>query len=54
MFLLDEGMDKAGGYAIQGFGASIVKEISGCYFNVIGLSLSHIVETAKKLGVCFV
>ena len=49
-----EGMDKAGGYAAQGVGASIVKEISGCYFNIVGLSLSHMVETAKKLGVCFV
>ena len=50
----NEGMDKAGGYAIQGFGASIVKNISGCYFNIVGLSLSHILEEAKKLGVYFV
>ncbi len=50
----NEGLDKAGGYAIQGFGAIIVKEISGCYFNIVGLSPSHLVEEVKKLGVSFV
>ncbi len=47
----NEGMDKAGGYGIQNFGAIMVKEISGCYFNIVGLSLSHIVDEVKKLGV---
>lgn len=46
-----EGLDKAGGYAIQDFGASLVKEIAGCYFNIVGLSLAHVIEEAKKLGV---
>ena len=30
---------KAGGYAIQGRAAIFIKQINGCYFNVVGLSL---------------
>ena len=46
-----EGMDKAGGYAIQGYGAALVSEIHGCYFNVVGLSVANLLELVKKLGV---
>ena len=46
-----EGLDKAGGYAIQGFGAALVWEVHGSYFNVVGLSVAHLVEMSKRLGV---
>ena len=46
-----EGLDKAGGYAIQGFGAALVWEVHGSYFNVVGLSVAHVVEMSKRLGV---
>ena len=46
-----EGMDKAGGYGIQGKGAALVSEIRGCYFNVMGLSVSTILQMAQEIGV---
>lgn len=41
-----ESLDKAGGYALQGAGGSLVKAIKGSHSNVIGLPL---VETASLL-----
>lgn len=32
--------NKAGGYAIQDIGASFIKEIHGCFSNVIGLPVN--------------
>lgn len=46
-----EPLDKAGGYAIQGLGAMIVKKIEGDYLNVVGLPLFDLAESLKKFGV---
>jgi septum formation protein len=45
----DEPYDKAGGYAVQGKGASFIQSIRGSYTNVIGLPLCEVFETLKKL-----
>jgi septum formation protein len=47
-----EPMDKAGAYGIQGHGALLVREIEGCYYNVVGLPLSRTWELLNRLGYC--
>ena len=42
--------DKAGSYGIQGKGAVFVKEIRGCYFNVVGLPLFKLTEMLERFG----
>lgn len=46
-----EGLDKAGGYGIQGVGAAFVDEIHGCHGAVVGLSLPTLCTLARRLGV---
>jgi hypothetical protein len=46
-----EPMDKAGAYAIQHAGFHPVENLAGCYANVMGLPLCHLVRTLKKLGI---
>jgi septum formation protein len=43
-----EGMDKAGAYAIQGLGALLVREIRGCYFNVMGFPVGCFVGLLER------
>jgi len=44
-----EPFDKAGGYAIQGRGAFMVKRIVGSYTNVVGLPLCEVIEALKEI-----
>jgi septum formation protein len=45
-----EPFDKAGGYAIQGYGSVLVRSIHGSYTNVVGLPLTELVEMLRRLG----
>ncbi|MBB5022325.1 Maf family protein [Desulfurispira natronophila] len=46
-----DGMDKAGGYGIQGLGAIMVEAVRGCYDNVVGLSRSRLYHMLHHEGV---
>lgn len=45
-----EGKDKAGAYAIQGLGASLVESIDGCFYNVVGLPVARTLKLIENLG----
>jgi septum formation protein len=46
----EEPYDKAGSYAIQGFGGCFVKAIEGSYSSVVGLPLAELVELLEAFG----
>lgn len=43
-----EPMDKAGGYAIQGYAARWIPRIEGCYFNVVGLPIARVARMIEN------
>nr|WP_245590382.1 Maf family protein [Aneurinibacillus terranovensis] len=46
-----EPMDKAGSYAIQGYGATFVSRMEGDYFAVVGLPLHLLSDFLEEFGV---
>ena len=45
--LLEEGIGKAGGYAIQGIASKFIRKIKGSYTNVVGLSIPEVYKIFK-------
>lgn len=43
--------DKAGGYGIQTSGGMIIKQIKGCYWNVMGLPINTLRELLLTIGI---
>jgi septum formation protein len=46
---MEEPMDKAGAYAIQGMASRWVERIDGCYFNVVGLPVPRVYRMLRAL-----
>lgn len=45
-----EPMDKAGSYAIQGYGAIFIDRVVGCFHNVMGLPLALMSKMMREAG----
>jgi septum formation protein len=46
-----EPLDKAGAYAVQGQGANLVRQVEGCFTNVVGLPVCQIRAVLAAAGV---
>jgi septum formation protein len=47
---IGEGVDKAGGYAIQGMASAFCERLEGSYANVVGLPIHRVIEVLLDLG----
>lgn len=45
-----EGVDKAGGYAVQGLASAFCERLEGSYANVVGLPIHRVIEVLLDLG----
>ncbi len=43
-------LDKAGSFDVQGKGATFIKRVDGCFYNVVGLPLGKLYLIFKKIG----
>lgn len=50
---LEEPMDKAGAYAVQGFFARYIVSLTGSYANVMGLPVSRLYQEFKRISHSF-
>ena len=48
--MLNDGIGKAGGYAIQGIGGKFVRKIRGSYSNIVGLCLNNLYKILINIG----
>ena len=48
-----EGLDKAGGYGIQGEARKFVRQFEGSFLNIVGLPLEKLEEVFKEKNWCF-
>lgn len=47
-----EPMDKAGAYGYQGLACVLVREIRGCYYNVVGFPITAVFQRLLSLRSC--